>query len=206
MTGDQTTHITMSYKDGGTKITCTYAIREATLHAAQVWSNRSEKNRDPKLLQAWLEQNKCHLDSPDDNSPAKVEGLHDGSTKEEYYRDGQKHHEGGPAAIWSLADGSTRKEYYRYDKLHREDGPAVIEYNANNGSTKEVYYRDGRQHREDGPAVIERNADGSGVEEYWRDGKFIKVEGIAPLSTIAGVTIQPPAPKAPAGPRAPAPA
>ena len=35
MPGDQTTHITVSYKYGGSKTTCTYAISEATLHAAQ---------------------------------------------------------------------------------------------------------------------------------------------------------------------------
>jgi hypothetical protein len=47
------------------------------------------------------------------------------------------------------------------------------------GSGYEEYYRDGKKHREDGPAYVWRDANGPTVEIYYRDGKLCRENGSA---------------------------
>lgn len=197
MTGTQTSHITVTCKNGGTEITRIYAVNEDALRDAQLWSNQ-QNNPTSKALGAWLETKGCRLDSS--SGPACVLRWADGSTREEYYRDGKLHRELGPATIERNTHGTT-EAYYRADKLHREDGPALV-WRHTDGSTEEYYFRDGRLHRDDGPAIVRRFANGATVDKYYRDDVFVKEERLAPLSIIPGVTIRPPAPKVPGAPDA----
>jgi hypothetical protein len=58
--------------------------------------------------------------------------------------------------------------------LDCENGPAVT--SRAKGSTYEEYHHNGLLDRQDGPATIQHNPDGSTIEEYYRAGKFVKVE------------------------------
>jgi hypothetical protein len=202
MTGNETSHITVTYKDGDAEITCSYAISEDTLRDANVWSSQ-QTNPPGKDLQSWLKKRECQLDSC--NGPAYVRRFADGGVIETYCHHGRWHRDGGPAYIRRYPDGSTEEEYYRNGRRHRDDGPAVIHHHAD-GYTEERYCQQGKLHREDGPAVVRRGADGSMSEEYYHDGNYIGSRDLAPPSVISGVTIRPPAPKAPTGPVAPGPA
>jgi len=216
MTDDKTSHITLTYRDRDEEITKTYAVSQETLRAAQLW--RAAYRPSAKDLDYWLARGRgaelgAKLDRQD--GAAIIECSADGveercfHTEERYYRDGKLHRENGPAYVYRHADGTTVERYFRDGKRHREDGAAVVEHYAG-GKTIEEYYRDGKPHREDGPAIVRHGADGSSrddgsiYEAYYRNGEFIKEEQIlAPLSTISGVTVQPPAPKAPDRPGAP---
>jgi hypothetical protein len=101
VTGDRTSHITVTYRDGGGEITCIYAISEETLREL----GRHAKHPTGKALQAWLKSKGCRLDSS--GGPAYVCRFLDGSTEEYYYRDGKLHREGGPAFVKRTADGAT---------------------------------------------------------------------------------------------------
>lgn len=163
MTGDQTAHITVSYRDSDAEITGVYAVNE---HISRELGHHMRKPVG-KELAMWLEKKGCRLDSPD--GPALVRRTTDGATGEAYYRDGKYHRQGGPAISSRHADGST-EEYYRDGRLHRKDGPALV-WRYANGSMVERYYRDGKLHREDGPAFVQRWADGTTTEEYFRDNR-----------------------------------
>jgi hypothetical protein len=155
MPGNPTSHITVTYKLGEAEITGIYTVSEETLREAQILQQKA----DGSAVNAFLERKGCHLDS--DSGPAYVEFRADGSTVEEYYRDG---------------------------KHHREDGPACIERKAD-GSTDQAYFRDGKLDRHDGPARIIRRADRSTYEAYYQNGKFLKAEESGPISSMPGVTM-----------------
>ncbi len=160
MTGNPTSHITVTHKIGESEVTRIYAVSEETLREAQILLQKATGN----TVKEFLEKKGCHLDS--DSGPACSERKADGSTVEEYYRDG---------------------------KHHREDGPACIERKAD-GSTDQAYFRDGKLDRHDGPARIIRRADGSTYEAYYRDGKFLKAEQSGPGVTVIRPGNRPSAP------------
>jgi hypothetical protein len=137
MTGNPTSHITVTHKTGEAEITSIYAVSEETLREAQILQQKATGH----AVKAFLENKGCHLDS--DSGPAYIERRADGSTVEEYYRDGKHDREDGPACIERKADGSTDQAYFRHGKLDRHDGPARIIRRAD-GSTYEAYYRDGK--------------------------------------------------------------
>lgn len=172
MSGDQATHLTVSYRDGSFEISSVYAVDEDTSREL----GRHIKKPAGKDLQAWLEKKGCRLDWS--GGPAVVQRDDDGSKVERYYRDGKPHREDGPAIVKRYADGTTEERYYRDGERHREDGPAVIKCYAD-GSNYEEYYRDGRKHREDGPTYVWHDADGTTVEKYYRDGKLHREDGPA---------------------------
>jgi len=99
-------------------------------------------------------------------------------------------------------------------QMDNPDGPAET-YHSNSYSC-ESYYSSGFLHREGGPAVIKRFADGSGEHCYYRRGKLYNENGSAvvkicvdgsevdPVSTVPGVTVKCPAPKASSTPPGPA--
>ncbi len=99
------------------------------------------------------------------------------------------------------SDGSTEEEYLRNGKWHREDGPSLVRRFAN-GTTEETYHRDGKLHREGGPAYVRQGADGRTLELYYRHGEFVKEERLVQPSVVPGVTIQRSAPTTPVRPGA----
>jgi len=137
MTGKQTSHVTVSYTNGRSDITRTYAVNEDILQEL----DRHKQNPTGKDLQSWLENKGCRLDSAD--GPAFARSTTDGSTHEVHYRAGKMHRENGPAVVRRDPDGTVVEEYYRDGKRHREDGPAIFTRFAN-GSIRELYYRDGK--------------------------------------------------------------
>lgn len=118
VTGDRTSHITVTYREAGVEISRVYAISEDTL------CERGQSLRRPtgKALRAWLETKGCRLDSPE--GPAFVRRFADGATIEEYYQGGRLHREEGPAYIRHCADGTTVEKYYRNGRLYCEDNAA----------------------------------------------------------------------------------
>jgi uncharacterized protein len=58
-------------------------------------------------------------------------------------------------------------------QLDSPNGPASVI--AAYGMTVQEYYRNGKLHRDDGPAHILRALDGSTKEEYYSDGKHVKM-------------------------------
>jgi hypothetical protein len=149
MTGEETSHFTVSYRDGRAEVTCIYAINEEILRDLRQrnWLGRRIRNRAGKDLRAWLESKGCLLDSSE-----------------------------GPAFAMRNTDGSIQEAHYRAGKLHRENGPAIVRQAAADWSVEE-YYRDGKRHREDGPAVIKRYANGSTKELYYRNGEWFSSGG-----------------------------
>ena len=132
MTGDETSHVRVSYKSGGAEITRIYAISQDLLTAP-----RPSAGKD---LQRWLADKGCALDCSD--GPAlRIRSLDGSIVIEECYRNGKLHREDGPAIVRHDADGSYA-EYHRDGKLHREDGPAVISRSAD-GVRQEDYFRNG---------------------------------------------------------------
>jgi hypothetical protein len=118
MTGGQTSHLTVTYKETGVEIARIYAISEDTLCEL----GRSIRRPTGKALRTWLETKGCRLDSPE--GPAFVRRFADGSTIEEYYQGGRLHRENGPAYIRHCVDGRTIEKYYRNGRLHCEDSAA----------------------------------------------------------------------------------
>jgi hypothetical protein len=175
MTGDRTTHVTVTYERDRVEISHVYAVNEDALHDAQLWAIE-QKNPTGQAFERWLEEKGCQLDSSD--GPAVVWRYANGGTEQTYYRDGKQHREDGPAYVLRHADGSMVELYYRDGKLHREDGPAGIWRNADGSTT---------------------------LEHYYHDGKLVKEEKLYMLYLIPGVTVQRPAPKAPNRPGAPGP-
>ena len=108
MTDTQDSHITVTQGE----TTCIYAISEDVRREMEVWSSR--KNPTSRDLLIWLVNKGCRLDSAS-----------------------------GPAVVRRDSDGSTLEQYYRDGKLHRDDGPAMICHNPNDGVTQERYYRNG---------------------------------------------------------------
>ena len=112
MTDTQASHITVTQKESGAEVTCIYAISKDVRREMEVWSSKKHPTNQDLLV--WLVNKGCRLDSA--SRPAVVRRDSDGSTMEQYYRDG---------------------------KLHRDDGPAMICHNPNDGVTQEKYYRNG---------------------------------------------------------------
>lgn len=109
MTGDQTSHITVTYRIGSKEITCTYAISETMLRDAQIW--QQEKKPAGEDVERWLERKGCQLDSSD--GPAFAERHDDGFSAEAYYNKGKLHRDVGPALVYHYATGSAMEMYYR---------------------------------------------------------------------------------------------
>jgi hypothetical protein len=129
MTGDETSHVRVSYKSGGAEITRIYAISQDLLTAP--------RPRAGKDLQKWLADQGCKLDCSD--GPALRIRSADGSIViEEYYRTGTLHRQDGPAHIQHHAGGSTYEAYYRDGKPHRDGAPATISRHTD-GSTMEEF-------------------------------------------------------------------
>jgi hypothetical protein len=163
VTVDDISHITVTYGHGGdevnrVEVTRVYAVNKDI--SRELGQHIEKPNGED--LRAWLEAKGCPLDSS--GGPAYVVCFADGSTVEEYYRDGKRHREDGPAVVWRKADGTMEDTYYRDEKRHREQGPAYVLRSAD-GSTGEYFYRDGRLDREDGPAIVWRWPDGSTEKE-----------------------------------------
>ena len=74
----------------------------------------------------------------------------------EYYKNGQRHRDGGPAVIRANGD----LDWYQNGKLHREDGPALVRPNGRN-----EFWLDGQQ-----------NVEGRAVEEKVKEEVRIKEE------------------------------
>jgi hypothetical protein len=146
MTGDQTAHITLTYKSSDVEYTRTYAISEDISRELSHKRNWLGGKLSGKALKEWLENKGCHLDSSD--GPAYIWRQPYGTTYEWYHRDGKMHRGDGPAYIERYADGTTYEWYYRDDKMHREDGPARIETYPD-GSTRERYFLDGVEYPKD---------------------------------------------------------
>ena len=104
MTGNETLHIRVTYKDSGIKITRIYAVSE---HISCDLDRHMQKPTG-KDLQAWLEKKGCRLDCSD--GPAVVWHGADGTMVEEYYRDGKKHREGGPTVVWRFTNSPTEEK------------------------------------------------------------------------------------------------
>ena len=146
MTGNKTSHITARSRSDGIETARTYAINEdiaRELGGTRDWLGGHIKLSGKDLL-AWLEYKGCRLDSPD--GPAVVRRSSDGSTYEEYWRNGKLHRESGPAVVWRSATGATEASYYRDGKRHRDGGPAFVRRGAD-GVREERYYRDGKRYR-----------------------------------------------------------
>jgi hypothetical protein len=114
MSGAQTSHITVTYREDGDEITRIYAVTEDVsrkLDRKRDWLGRHIKNWPGKKLQEWLEDNGARLDSS--AGPAVVVRVANGATTEEYYHDGKLHREDGPAYARRDADGTPHKEYWR---------------------------------------------------------------------------------------------
>ena len=120
MTGNDASHLTVTYWDSGSETTLTYAIsgdiaRELNQHAQKPTG---------KDLSAWLQSKGCRLDSSD--GPAWVRRWDDG-VREEYYRDGRLHREGGPALITRNSKGlTTEKAYFRDGRFIKRKVPGKL--------------------------------------------------------------------------------
>lgn len=94
-------------------------------------------------------------------------------TRQEWYKDGNRHREDGPAVIEYREDGRIREEEWWFsDRLHRagagpEDGPAVIVYREDGSVKQRTWYHHGRLHRAGGPAEILYGEDGTVKKERW---------------------------------------
>lgn len=102
MTGGQTSHITVSYRDSGAEIDSIYAVNE------DISREFGLLKLSGKDLKAWLESRRCRLDSSD--GPALIVRF-SRTTTEYYYRNGKPHREDGPAYVVRYADGSTYEKY-----------------------------------------------------------------------------------------------
>jgi hypothetical protein len=109
MTDTQASHITVTHEERGTEITCIYAISEDVRREMEAWS--SKKNPTNRDVLVWLVNKGCGLDSA--NGPAYVQRDADGSTVEQYYRDGKLHRDDGPAIICHNPGGTTVERYYQ---------------------------------------------------------------------------------------------
>lgn len=65
--------------------------------------------------------------------------------REEWYRDGTRHREGGPAIC-----GGAVSAWYQDGQRHRTDGPAYV-----TAGGREEWYQEGLLHRMDGPAICD---------------------------------------------------
>jgi hypothetical protein len=145
MTGDQTSHITVTYRHFSHEVTRIFAVTEDTLRDAQLWAAQDKESAGEEF-RMWLESKGCQLDSSD--GPASVWCFADGSTYEAHWRNGQRNRQDGPASVWHDANGTTVEKYFRDGKLHREDGPAIV-WRGADGTTNEEYYRDGELMKEE---------------------------------------------------------
>src|ERR1022692_2945452 len=114
MAGDQTSHIKITYMNGGFEVTRIYAISEDTLGEAQLWSVADQvipsRPKTGEQLRDWLKSKGCQLDSCD--GPALVMRNTDGVTYEAYLRNGKLHREGGPAIIRRYRSGEVVELFY----------------------------------------------------------------------------------------------
>ena len=122
MTGNQASHITVSYEDTvqAAEITYIFAISE------DISSELDRHMHKPtgKALVAWLDEKGCKLDCSD--GPAQVRREGDGSSSDAYYRDGELHREDGPALVRREADGSTYEYCYKDGKLVEPFAPPSV--------------------------------------------------------------------------------
>jgi hypothetical protein len=122
MTGNQASHITVSYKDTvqGAEITYIFAISEEISREL----DRHMQKPTGKDLVAWLDDKGCKLDCSD--GPAVVRRWADGSSSDVYFRDGELHREDGPALVRREADGSTYEYCYKDGKLVEPFAPPSV--------------------------------------------------------------------------------
>jgi hypothetical protein len=122
MTGNQASHITVSYKDTvqGAEITYIFALSEEILREL----DRHMRKPTGKDLVAWLDDKGCKLDCPD--GPAVVRRGADGSSSDVYFRDGELHREDGPALVRREADGSIYEYCYKDGKLVEPFAPPSV--------------------------------------------------------------------------------
>ena len=122
MSGNQDSHITVSYKDTvqGAEITYIFAI------SGDISRELDEHDDKPtgKDLLVWLDDKGCKLDCSD--GPAVVRREADGSSSDVYYRDGELHREDGPALVRREADGSTYEYCYKDGRLVEPFAPPSI--------------------------------------------------------------------------------
>jgi hypothetical protein len=143
MTSNENAHITLTYElghDGHIEKTDTFAVSQDTLREAQIRQQEVPPPSGHELCQ-WLISRGAQYDSQD--GPARVTRWTDGTTHEEYYRNGLRHRENAPADIWLYYDGKKSESYYHDDKLHRDNGPAVILRNFPERMLEEQYYING---------------------------------------------------------------
>jgi len=121
MTGNQTSHITVTYRD--TDINADYTgIYAVSAEMSRELDQLREKPTG-KDLQAWLDQKGCKRDCAD--GPADVLDFGGGTVWQRYFRDGKLHREDGPASIFRHPDGPTEEAYFRDGKLCGKDGVPV---------------------------------------------------------------------------------
>lgn len=159
MANASTTRITLSYEEDSNEITKIYAVSQETLREAKNWVQQQAAPSWGALTD-WLNDHGGQLDCQD-----------------------------GPAFIKHLADGSTYEEYWRNGYRSRQNGPAVIMRDVD-GSAYEEYWRNGQRDRQDGPAYIWRKDDGVIIERFYENGRFIREDRLPPLPAISGVTVK----------------
>jgi hypothetical protein len=122
MSGNQASHITVSYKDNvqGAEITYIFAI------SGEISRELDEQDNKPTGgdLVVWLEDKGCKLDCS--NGPAIVRREADGSSSDVYYRNGELHRDDGPALVRREADGSTYEYCYKDGKLVEPFAPPSV--------------------------------------------------------------------------------
>jgi hypothetical protein len=139
VTGDHTSHITVTHSDGGIETTSVYAVSQdiaRELDRKRDWLGSKPVGQD---LRVWLGKKGCRLDSS--VGPAIIRRFADGSTWEGHYRDGEAHREDGPAIVRRFADGSTEEYFYRDGRLEREGGPAIVWRWPDGSTEKEMLSR-----------------------------------------------------------------
>ena len=109
MTDEEAAHMTVTYKTPeGDAVTRIYAISEEL--AREDRKLPFHEFLTGRELNKFLQNRDCRLDCS--TGPAVVEHSVDGSTYEEYWRDGRMHRADGPAQIERLDDGEVIRENY----------------------------------------------------------------------------------------------
>ena len=136
------------------------------------------------------------------NGPASIY-INENGKKHEYYKDGNRHREGGPAIIrYDLQDNILSEEYFINGQRHREDGPAFISNSDPHGQLRiwymyneikrsddgptiifpngvHMWLKNDTIHRDNGPAIVHIQNDKIILEEYHVNGVRHRIDGPA---------------------------
>lgn len=184
MTDEDAAHMTVTYKTPeGDAVTRIYAIGEELVRENQKLPFHDFLTG--RELNKFLQDRDCKLDCS--TGPAVVEHRADGSSHEEYRRDGELHRADGPARIERGSDGSVILDYF----LH---GEAVVKETLQNprqpwpGNRRAVSFTDTGVEAKD---IFEKRAEAESLKSHSPGNEPQRDTGAVKELTIKNLTEDP---------------